>query len=91
MKQLLFLVSFIFISPFSFAEVEEPKKVEPEKFKVTYTIVYKEMTLQEAADREILIRQREKEACSIKTEVDEKGQDFIFTNYGEEWGDIQID
>lgn len=43
--------------------------VAPKKFKVTFTITFNELSLQQAADKEEEIRERFKEACVIDVEL----------------------
>lgn len=43
--------------------------VAPKKFKVTFTITFNELSLQQAADKEEEIRERFKEACEIDFEL----------------------
>ena len=42
---------------------------DPQKFEVTYTIVYNAISLEEAADKEVLLKKRFKDACSVKVKA----------------------
>ena len=68
MKKLVIILVLMLAFAISIcAEVSQ----EPQKFSVTYTIKYNSLTLEEAAEKEILIKQRNKGACEIDVEVKE--------------------
>jgi len=52
------------------APIEYPKRVKGQNFKVTYTITYNSITLQEAADLEKAIRASHRKACKIEVDLE---------------------
>ena len=67
MKKLLLAVVMLCVCGISRAEVTQ----EPQKFEIKYIIKYNSLTFQEASDKEILIRKKFEDACSIDIKVDE--------------------
>ena len=76
MKKLLLLSLFFMFAVNLEAEVNQ----KPQKFEVVYTITYNAITLEEAADKEILIKKRFKDACKVETDVDKPSELGTFTN-----------
>ena len=52
------------------ASVVCAKEIAPQKFQVRYTITYNSLTLEEAAEREMLIKKYNKDACRIRIDVE---------------------
>lgn len=65
-KKVFFLIALaILFLPAAGAKVEQSQK----KFKFVYTITYNEITLEEAAALEKIIKRQNKNACSVDTQV----------------------
>jgi len=51
--------------------ISTSENLEPEKVKLNITIIYNEVTLEEAAEIDKEIKERYKEACEIKVKIDQ--------------------
>ena len=60
---------------------QSEKIPEPQKFQVTYTVVYNAITLDEAAAKEKDIKSKHKDACKISLSLKEAQGDFS-TGFG---------
>ena len=76
MKKVIILLVFLILG-ISFVAYGELIKIEQQKFKVTYEIVYNELTLEEAAQKEIAIKEQNHRACSVKVSLREKSDSDI--------------
>ena len=65
------IMAIVLYSAVSFAELSQ----EATKHKVTFTLTFNALTLDEAADKEALIQKRFKDACILKTKVEEVATD----------------
>lgn len=63
----VFLITLLLM--FCFLLGAEAVNKSAQKFEVEYTIIYNAITLEEAADKEILIKKRFKDACEVNIEV----------------------
>ena len=63
----MFLTGLIILSSTAFAEIKQ----EPKKFSVTFSVTYNTLTLVEAAEKEAILKQVGKEACTFKVELKE--------------------
>ena len=61
-------IAILFTNLYSIAPAES-KDFAPQKFTVTYTITYNSLTLEEAAKKELAIKESNKEACEVKVEL----------------------
>jgi len=78
MKHILFALLFVI----STVLAGDPKPEQ--KFKVTYTITYNDMTLADASKKEIFLKELLKDACGIEVTV-EKAERMV-NNGGIHWG-----
>ena len=69
MKKTRICLAALFMVIFCFTVMAEVNQ-DPQKFKVTYTVIYNALTLKEASRIETQIKGNHKNACRIKTKVD---------------------
>jgi len=68
----------IFSQSVIFTGYKEPR---PKRFKTTLIVVYNSLTLEEAAEKEKLFREKYSDACSVDIKVDETDSYATTTGY----------
>ena len=78
------VICMIFL--FSIFAAAQQNKVSAKKFEITYTVKYNAITLQEAADLELVFRKLYKDACRVDVKVKEAQNDWgVVTLTGDIW------
>ena len=78
-----FVITFIImiIPIFSQSITFTGYKARPKRFKTTLIVVYNSLTLEEAAEKEKLFREKYSDACSVDIKVDETDSYATTTGY----------
>jgi len=66
MKKLIFIILFLIFCPSL-----QAKDFESKRFKAIFTVTFNSLTLEEIANKEILINKRFKDACAIDLDIKE--------------------
>ena len=76
MKRLIFILMVLF-TMFSIAGDKEPQK-----FKVTFTVTFNELTLEQASKKEMVIKELLKDACDINVKIENSDNLVIISGRG---------
>jgi len=70
MKKIIVIAMMLVFTLACTLSAEEDVKHQPKKMKTTFTIVFNEITIQEAADLERRINKEFKDACSVEVDME---------------------
>jgi hypothetical protein len=74
---LIFIVLFLLFVSIGYAEVKQ----DAQKFKLTYTIIYNEQTLEQAAKTEAIVKEKFKDACSVSVKAEELKEGYATMSF----------